>query len=283
VDLTALYLLLLPAALYLRAVRILARRGYSVPVIQAICWFVGLALIGVALLSPLDSLGETDLLSAHMGQHLLLGDLAAPLLVIGLRTPVYAFLLPRPLLVPVARSQPLRRLFRFVRQPWIAASIWLVILYGWHLAPAYEGALRHPALHALQHQAFILGSILVWLPALEPARRRVPGALWKIAHITGVRFAGMFLGMAFLIVQHPIYEGFYGRRALEHGLTPVQDQQLAGGLMVGLDVLVMIAALTFFFLRTAQDADLAEAREAAAEARESAAEAPEQTRAPALG
>ena len=54
-----------------------------------------------ALLSPLDSLGETDLLSAHMGQHLLLGDLAAPLLVIGLRTPVYAFLLPRGLLVPV--------------------------------------------------------------------------------------------------------------------------------------------------------------------------------------
>ena len=275
-DLTAFYLLLLPAALYLRAVRILARRGYKVPVLQTVCWFGGLALIGVALLSPLDRLGETDLLSAHMAQHLLLGDLAAPLIVIGLRTPVYAFLLPRPLLVPLARSGSLRRLFRRVRQPWVAAPIWLVILYGWHLAPAYEAALRHPALHALQHQSFIAGSILVWLPALEPARRRVPGALWKIAHITGVRFAGMFLGMMFLVVQHPIYQGFYGTRALKHGLTPVHDQQIAGGLMVGLDVLVMVAALTFFFLRTAEDMDRQEALEASAEASE-------QTRAPALG
>ena len=65
-------------------------------------------------------------------------------------------------------------------------------------------------LHALQHQSFIVASLLVWVSVLEPARRRVPGELWKIAHIVGVRFAGMFLGMAFVIVQHPIYAGFYG-------------------------------------------------------------------------
>jgi putative membrane protein len=262
-DLTALYLLLLPAALYVRALRVLARRGYRVPPLQSACWFGGLTLIGVALLSPLDELGETDLLSAHMGQHLLIGDLAAPLLVLGLRSPVYAFLLPRPVLVPIARSQPLRRAFRFVRRPWVAAPLWIAILYGWHLVPAYEAALRSSFLHALQHQTFIIGSLLVWLPVLEPARRRVPGGLWKIAHITGVRFAGMFLGMAFLILQSPIYDGFYGNRALEHGLTPLEDQQLAGGLMLGLDLAIMVGALTFFFLRSAADADRAEAAERA--------------------
>ena len=77
-DLTAVYLLLLPAALYLRALRVLERRGYRVPPLQSACWFGGLTLIGIALLSPLDRLGETDLLSAHMAQHLLIGDLAAP-------------------------------------------------------------------------------------------------------------------------------------------------------------------------------------------------------------
>jgi putative membrane protein len=260
VDLTAVYLLLLPAALYLRATRVLARRGYRVPVLQHFCWFGGLAAIGIALFSPLDSLGETDLLSAHMGQHLLIGDIAAPLILLGLRSPVYAFLLPRPLLVPLARDRHLRALLRRVRRPWIAAPIWIAILYGWHLAPAYEAALRSPVLHAFQHQSFIIGSLLVWLSVLEPTRRRVPGELWKIAHITGVRFAGMFLGMVFLIVQHPIYEGFYDRRALEHGLTPLEDQQIAGGLMLSLDFLVMIGALTFFFLRAAQDADRAAAR-----------------------
>jgi putative membrane protein len=262
VDLTTLYLLLLPAGLYLRAVRVLGRRGYRVPALQQACWFAGVASIGAALLSPLDSLGETDLLSAHMGQHLLIGDISAPLLLLGMRSPVYAFLLPRWLLVRVARAQPLRRLFRRVRQPWVAAPLWVGILYGWHLAPTYEAALRSPVLHALQHQSFIVGSLLVWISVLEPTRRRVPGGLWKIAHVSGVRFAGMFLGMAFLIIQRPIYAGFYGQRALEHGISPRDDQQIAGGMMLGLDFFIMLGTLFFFFIRSAQDADRAAAQEA---------------------
>ncbi|MGH2978137.1 MAG: cytochrome c oxidase assembly protein [Solirubrobacterales bacterium] len=251
--------------LYVRATRILAGRGYRVPALQQVAWFGGLGLMGVALLSPLDSLGETDLLSAHMAQHLLIADLSAPLLVIGLRSPVYAFVLPRSLFSAIARSQRLRAAFRFVKQPWIAAPLWILTLYGWHLAPAYEAALRSPVLHALQHQTFIAVSVLVWLSVLEPARRRVPGELWKIAHIVGVRFAGMFLGMAFVILQRPIYEGFYGQRALEHGLTPAGDQQIAGGLMLAIDFLVMVGALVFFFLRAAEDAERAEQSAGAAE------------------
>jgi cytochrome c oxidase assembly factor CtaG len=254
-NLTAIYLIALPAGLYLRAVRILARRGYRVPVIQQVSWYAGLTLMGIALLSPLDHLGETDLLSAHMAQHLLIADLSAPLLVIGLRSPVYAFLLPRALFAELCRSRRLRAVFRFLKQPFIAAPIWVLTLYGWHMAPAYEAALRHPVLHALQHQTFIVASILVWVSVLEPARRRVPGELWKIGHITGTRFAGMFLGMAFVVVQTPIYSGFYGARALEHGLTPVQDQRIAGGLMLGVDFFVMLGALVFFFMRAAEDAD----------------------------
>jgi len=260
-DLTAIYLLGLPAVLYARAVRILAGRGYRVPRWQQASWYGGLFLMGVALLSPLDSLGETDLLSAHMAQHLLIADLSAPLLVIGLRSPVYAFILPRALFVEMARSRRLRATFRFLKQPLVAAPLWVLTLYGWHMSFAYEAALRYPVLHALQHQTFILASLLVWVSVLEPARRRVPGELWKIAHIVGTRFAGMFLGMAFVILQTPIYEGFYGRRALEHGLTPAEDQQIAGGLMLGLDFLVMMGALIFFFMRAAEDADRRQAAE----------------------
>jgi putative membrane protein len=254
-DLTAVYLIALPAALYFRGARILARRGYRVPVVQQVAWYAGLGLMAVALLSPLDSLGETDLLSAHMAQHLLIADLSAPLLVIGLRSPMYAFILPRALFAELARSHRLRATFRFLKQPLVAAPIWIAVLYGWHLAPAYEAALRSPVLHALQHQTFIVASILLWVSVLEPARRRVPGELWKIPHIVGTRFAGMFLGMAFVVLQRPIYEGFYGQRALEHGLTPAEDQQIAGGLMLAIDFLVMIGALIFFFMRAAEDAD----------------------------
>jgi putative copper resistance protein D len=262
-DLTAFYLILIPALLYLRAVRILARRGYRVPVLQQVSWYAGLALMGVALLSPLDSLAETDLVSAHMAQHLLIADLSAPLLVIGLRTPVYAFILPRALFAELARARRLRAVFRFLKQPWVAAPIWILTLYGWHLAPAYDAALRHPVLHAFQHQCFIAASILLWVSVLEPTRRRVPGELWKIGHIVGTRFAGMFLGMAFVIVQTPFYRDFYGSRAVQHGLSPIEDQQIAGGLMLGVDFFVMIGALLFFFMRAAEDADRAERRERA--------------------
>jgi putative membrane protein len=265
VDLTAIYLLGLPAFLYLRAVSILKQRGPRVPIWQQVAWFAGLALMGIALLSPLDDLGETDLLSAHMAQHLLIADLAAPLLVIGLRWPVYPFLLPRAMTAAIGRSKPIRKTFRFLRQPLVAGLLWIAVLYGWHLAPAYEAALRNPFLHALQHQTFIVASLLVWTAVLEPARARVPGGLWKIAHIVGVRFAGMFLGMAFVIVQSPFYEGFYGDRALAHGISPETDQGIAGGMMLAVDFVVMLAALCFFFLRSAQDADLAqEAEERAA-------------------
>ncbi len=254
-ELTAIYLVGLPAFLYVRALRILKQRGRTVSVWQQVSWFSGLGLIGIALLSPLDRLGDTDLVSAHMAQHLLIGDLSAPLLLIGLRWPVYPFLLPRAMAAAIGRSKPIRKTFRFLKLPYVAAPLWILILYGWHVAPAYEAALRHPVLHAVQHQSFVVGSLLVWISVLEPNRARVPGALWKIAHITGVRFAGMFLGMAFVIVSHPFYSGFYGDRALKHGLTPDQDQGLAGAMMLGLDMVVMIGALIFFFLRAAEDGD----------------------------
>jgi putative copper resistance protein D len=202
-----------------------------------------------------------------MAQHLLIADVAAPFLLIGLRTPVYAFMLPPRLMAPIARSPSLRRAFRFVRLPWIAAALWVIVLYGWHFAGPYDAALRSPVLHALQHQAFIVTSMLVWLSVLEPARRRTPGGLWKIGHIGAVRLAGMFLGMAFVAARNPFYDGFYGNRAVAHGLTPLEDQQIAGALMLSVDFTVMIATLVLVFFRSAQDADIEEERERALAAR----------------
>src|SRR4051795_1636985 len=217
--------LLLAEGLYLRALRILARRGVGVPAWQQAAWHTGVALQAIGLLSPIDTLGS-DLLSAHMAQHLLIADLAAPLLLVGLRNPVLVFFLPRPVLVPLARQRRLRSAFRFVRQPLVAIAIYVVVLYGWHMAFAFEGALRNPVVHALQHESFVIASLLVWWPAIEPKRRRLRGELWKIGHIMGCRLAGMFLAMAFIIASSPFYAGFYGDRARAHGIDPLLDQQI---------------------------------------------------------
>ncbi len=244
--------------LYLRAVATLRRRGVGVPAGQQVLWHVGLALWLIGLVSPLDAWGE-DVLWAHMAQHLLIADLAAPFLLAGMRNPVLAFVLPRPVLVAVARRRRLRSAFRALRRPLVAVPVYALTLYFWHFSFAFEGAVRHDLVHALQHASFVAIGMLVWWSALEPKRRRLGGELWKIGHILAARMLGMFLGMGFVIIRQPIYTGVYGAGERRFGLSAVHDQQLAGALMVGLDVLIMAFALIFFFRRAAADHDRDEA------------------------
>ena len=247
------------AALYVRAARILAARGQRVPRAQQVAWWAGLGLTAAALVGPFDSYGEESM-AAHMAQHLVVADLAAPLLIVGLRSPVLLFYLPRAVLVSLARSR-LRVWFRSLRRPLAAIAVYVAVLYLWHIPVLFEGALRNDLLHALQHESFVLAAVLVWWPALEPKRRRLRGELWKAAHIVGARFAGMFLGMFFIIASTPIYAGWYGEGERAFGLSALTDQQVAGAMMLFLDLITMLFAVAFFFFRSAQDHDIAEARE----------------------
>jgi cytochrome c oxidase assembly factor CtaG len=174
---------------------------------------------------------------------------------------VLVFLLPKPVLVPLAHRYTLRRIFRFMRAPLVAIPIYLVILYGWHFKGTFEAALHHPALHALQHLSFVFAGVLIWWSALEPQRRRLRGELWKIPYIFAQRMVSMFLGVALVVSRTPFYGGYYHDSARAHGLTPLSDQQIAGGLMMSLDIVIIMGALIFFFWRASQDADRAEAAE----------------------
>jgi putative membrane protein len=253
--------------LYVRALRILRRRGVAVPVPQVVAWHGAMALWIAGLLSPIDGVGD-DGLAFHMLQHLLIADLAAPLMLIGLRNPVLAFFLPRDVLVPLARTQWLRRGFRVLRRPLVALPIYVIVLYGWNFSVFFDAAVRHPLVHALQHASFIAIGVLVWWSVLEPKRRRLRGELWKIGHILAARFLGMFLGMSFVLIRTPIYTDVYGRGERALGLSPLHDQQLAGGMMVVLDIVLMVFALAFFFQRAGQQYDTDERK---AEARRGAA------------
>jgi cytochrome c oxidase assembly factor CtaG len=257
-DPGALVLVVAAEALYVRALRVLRGRGVDVPRWQVLAWHGGIALWVVGFFSPLHARGD-ELLTAHMAQHLLIADLAAPLLLVGARNPVLAFLLPRPALVALARSVPLRRAFRTLRKPLVAVPVYALVLYAWHFSVLFEAAVRYPAVHALQHMSFVAIGVLVWWSALEPKRRRVPGALWKVPYLIGARMMGMFLGMSFVLIRVPVYTGVYGSGERGWGLDAVADQQVAGAMMVVVDLLIMVFALCFFFLRSAQDAEREEA------------------------
>jgi putative copper resistance protein D len=243
--------LALAEGLYLRALRVLRGRGVAVPRRQVALWHLGMTLWVAGLLSPIHTLGE-DLLSFHMAQHLLIADLAAPVLLAGVRNPVLMFMLPRDILVPLARAHWLRAAFRFLRRPLVAVPVYVLVLYGWHFSFLFEAAVRHPLVHALQHASFIGIGILVWWSVLEPKRRVLRPELWKIAHILGARMLGMMLGMAFVFIRTPIYTGVYGAGERRLGLPAVDDQQIAGGLMVTVDIYLMVFALSFLFYRAAQ-------------------------------
>jgi cytochrome c oxidase assembly factor CtaG len=191
----------------------------------------------------------------------MIAELGGPLILVGLRAPVIFFFLPKPIMVALARRTTLRKAMRKLTTPLGAIATYAIVLYGWHFAPAFEAALHHPLVHAIQHESFFLIAILVWLPALEPTRRRLRGELWKAGHIFGARMVGMFLGAAFLIMRSPAYDWYVGRTA-EHGISPLEDQRIAGALMMSLDVAIILFAVAFFFYRSGQDHDRAESEAA---------------------
>jgi len=252
-DPVLVVLLLLASGLYVRALRILRRRRLSVPVWQQVAWWIGVGLLTIALLGPPDAYDDR-LLSAHMAQHLLLGDVAAPFLLLGLRTPLLLFYLPRPALVLLARRRWLRRAFARLRQPLVALPVYVLVVYAWHVSTLFEGALRHPLLHALEHECFLAANLLLWWPVIEPQRRRMGGQLWKIGYIFAARMSTMFLGMMFVFARGILYADVYGRGARE-GIGAYADQRSAGGMMMTLDIVMMVVTVSWFFWLASREHD----------------------------
>ena len=137
----------------------------------------------------------------------------------------------------------------------VAVVVYTVVLYAWHLAPLFEGALRNDVIHGLQHQSFIAFSALAWWPLVEPQHRRMPGHLWKIPYIVGARLPTMFLGMAFIVAQTPFYASFYGTGTRPGGLSALSDQQIGGAIMMMVDVVTLMVVLAVVFFRAASDDD----------------------------
>jgi putative membrane protein len=252
-DPVLVVLLLLASGLYVRALRVVRRRRLHVSRWQQAAWWTGVALLTIALLGPPDAYDDR-LLSAHMAQHLLLGDIAAPFLLLGMRTPLLLFYLPRPALVLLARRRWLRRAFRVLRRPLVALPLYVATVYAWHVSALFEGALAHPLLHALQHEAFLAANLLLWWPVIEPNRRRMGGQLWKIGYVFAARMSTMFLGMMFVFARGVIYVGAYGRGPRE-GFDARADQQTAGGLMMTLDIVIMAIAVCWFFWLASREHD----------------------------
>lgn len=182
----------------------------------------GILVMYVALQSPLDEISDYALFSAHMTQHILLGLISPALLVSSIPTRWLRTLLK----IPVAGW-----LFGALTKPIVALILFNFNLWLWHLPAWYEGALRAENLHIVQHLLFIATGTLLWLPILHNLKpNQALNYLTKIAVLFFSMVSSGILGAIFCFAQNVIY-GFYGNMALNFGLTPLDDQQLAGAIM----------------------------------------------------
>lgn len=235
----------LVAIAYAVRARTLARRGQPVARWRAALFALGIALLLVAVTSPIATVAEDELFSFHMLQHLLLGDLAPLCILAGLTGP---------LLRPLLALPGVMRLRAFAN-PFVALPVWSVNLAAWHLPALYEASVTNSAVHALQHTAFFAAGIVLWLPVLEtlPAPEWF-GSGWKLAYVVAVRLVGTLLGNVFVWAGEPFYDVYdTGREYL--GLSPEADQSLAGSIMMLEGSLVTVAAIAWLFLRMAQESE----------------------------
>lgn len=224
----------LAAFLYSNRARTLAQRGRSVRPARAASFAGGLLVLVLALVSPLDTIGESRLFSVHMAQHLLIGDVAPLLIVLGLSGP---------LLRPILAIPGVWRA-RGLTHPLVALPLWAADLWLWHLPVLYDAALDDDLIHATEHAAFFTGGLLLWatLLGLLPSRFG-PGS--RLVGLGFVWVTGGALANVFLWSGHAWYSP-YVRAPRTWGLSPLADQRAGGGVM--LFEMMFVGAIAFVIL-----------------------------------
>ena len=222
----------------------LAREGHPVPRWRQWCYGAGLLVLVAALSTPLGVLSE-KLLVAHMVEHLLIGDIGALLIVLGLTGPMLA---------PLLRIGLFARM-RVFTHPLVALPVWAIDLYAWHIPVLYQAALRNEGVHALEHACFLLAGIAMWMALIGPLPKPAWfGNLAQLGYIIAVRLIEGVLGNIFLW-SHTVFYPYYVVHEAAYGLSPLQDQIDAGAVMMVEGSILTILLFAWLFLRAASQSE----------------------------
>ncbi len=221
-----------------------AGSGRGIAYWQAACFWGGWVAMACALVSPLHWLGER-LFTAHMIEHGVLMIVAAPLLALARPMGAIAWSLPtgmRPGFGALTRRISRSRAWLILTDPLIAAASHGIAIWAWHMPALYNAVLANPAMHRLQHLSFLLTGLLFWWSILQARpRARNYGIAIFVLFVTMLHTG--VLGILLTLspqVWYPQQAAF----AAEWGLTPLEDQQLAGLVMwVPMGVIYTVAAL----------------------------------------
>jgi cytochrome c oxidase assembly factor CtaG len=245
--------------LYLRGVERVHRPDRRL-VNRAACFLGGLAVLWIALQSPIDSYADVRL-SVHMVQHLLLTMVAAPLLVLGapvtllLRAATPAF--RRRWVLPPLRSRPVRLL----TAPVVCWAQFALVLWGSHFSPLYDAAVRNAGIHVLEHLLYVGSAVLFWSPVVgvDPSPKRLSHPA-RLLYVFLAMPQASFLGLAMWGASRVLYPSY----AAALGAAALDDQRLAGTIMGSVGMLFLVTALGLVLLdwlrREEREAARADAR-----------------------
>jgi len=205
---------------------------------RSISFYAGLAVVVVALDSPLDALSE-QLFWVHMVQHVLLLVVAPPLIVLA--RPWVRLWRSLPLgarrslgrsLAQGQRLAPLRSATRALGSPLPAFLLFSVVLLGWHIPLLFDATLRSGTLHALEHTLFFSTALMFWKQVLPspPLRVRLADSQ-RVLYAVGAMIVSWVLAVVLALAPHPLYEHYAHEASRPGGISAIADQQLAAGIM----------------------------------------------------
>jgi len=217
-----------------------ANRGKQTPLIQQIAFHLGTLAGLIALVSPLDELGDEYLFSAHMVQHLLLMFVTAPLWLLGTPASLIDGMIPKRLDKLVKRLASLMSAF----------VAFVGVLWFWHVPAIYEFAQEHETIHIFEHLSFIGAALIGWWPVIGAGTSRIPKPAPPVRMLYLFLLAVPCTALAAILTyaKTPLYP-FYVTAPRLYGLSAVQDQHL-GGLFMWLPThMFLLLALGITFLR----------------------------------
>jgi putative membrane protein len=242
--------LLAAAVIYARVYRRAERRATSSKpgIGHWLPYGAGLLVIAIALLSPLDAIGDRYLLSAHMMQHVLLSDIAPALLVLGLRSPVLPLGLSREALLAVAPRGRSGRVLSRLTSPWVAVPMWAIATWVWAIPSVFDYAAQHSGIHALEHATLFYTGLAMWWLIIDPlprARLRPNGQRLALLGFTRLASACVCLPLTWITTTQ---YSLYASAPRAYGLSAINDQHLAGAAMCFTEALVFGIAFASVFI-----------------------------------
>jgi cytochrome c oxidase assembly factor CtaG len=245
--------------LYMRAYRRAASRSSAVGAGHWIPYMCGLLVIAVALLSPLDPIGDRYLLSAHMAQHVLLSDIAPALLILGLRRPLLPLGLSREALLAVAPGGRFGRVLARLTSPWLAIPLWAAATWVWAIPSVFDFAAQHQVVHAFEHATLFYTGLALWWLIIDPlprARLRPGGERLALLGFSRLASAAVCLPLTWLTATE---YSLYASAPRAFGLSAINDQHLAGAGMCFVEFLVFGIAFAAVFISMLGRADASDA------------------------